>query len=104
MPQARLSCEDKGKMPAYFAEVISREAKTATIPSPNSRAATPRTNLILMSEFTDDMANTTPVPQGTRGVLSRQTGTKTPSSANHLRSKEANKAPQRASPPQFLEC
>ena len=29
-----------------------------------------------MSEFTDDMANTTPVPQGTRGVPNRQTGTK----------------------------
>ena len=47
-----------------------------------------------MSEFTDDMANTTPVSQGTRIVLSRQTGTKAPSSANRLRSKEADKAPK----------
>ena len=34
----RLSCEDKGKMPACFAEAISREAKTVTMPSPNSGA------------------------------------------------------------------
>jgi len=39
------------------------------------------------------------VPQGTRGVLSRQAGAKAPSSANHLCSKVANKAPQRASLP-----
>ena len=96
-PQDSLSREDKGKRAAYFTEAISREARTATMPSPNSGAVTPRTNLIFPSEVADNMANTTPVPQGTRGVPSHQTGTKAPSSANLLRSKEAKKAPQRAS-------
>ena len=59
MPQARLSCEDKGKMPACFAEAISREARTAIMPSPNSGAVTPRTNLVLLSEVADDIANNT---------------------------------------------
>ena len=45
------------------------------------------------------MADTAPVLQGTRRVPSRQTGTKAPSSANHLRNKVANKAPQRVSLP-----
>ena len=61
-PQVRLSREDKGKMPAWFVETISHEAKTATIPSPNLGAVTPRSNLVLMSEATDGVANTTPVP------------------------------------------
>jgi len=97
MPQARLSREDNGKMPACFVETISREAKTTTIPSPNSGAVTPRANLVLMSEATDGVANTAPVPQGTRGVPSRQARTKAPSGANLLRSKMASKAPQCAS-------
>jgi len=69
-PQVLLSCEDEGK-----------------IPSPNSGAVARRANLILMSEVTDGMADTKPVPQGTRGVPGRQTGTKASSSANHLRSR-----------------
>ena len=76
-PQICLSREDEGK-----------------ISSPNSGAVAPRA--ILMSEVTDGMADTAPVLQGTRRVPSRQTGTKAPSSANHLRSKKANKAPHRA--------
>ena len=76
-PQVNLSREDAGK-----------------IPSPNSGVVAPRANLILMSEATNGVANTTPVPQGTRGVPNRQTRTKAPSSANHLRTKEADKAPQ----------
>jgi len=96
-PQARLSREDKGKMSACFVETICREARAATLPSPNPGAAIPRANFILMSEATDGLASTAPVPQGTRGVPSRQAGTKVPSSANHLRSKVANKAPHRAS-------
>ena len=98
-PQVRLSREDKGKMPACFVETISREARTTTISSPNTGAVTPRANLILPSEVTDSTAGTAPVPQGMRGVPSRQAGAKAPSSANHLRSKVANKAPQRASLP-----
>ena len=77
-PQVRLSREDKGKTPACFVDTISRKATTVTIPSPNSGVATPRANLVLMSEFTDDMANTMPVPQGTHGVRSREVGTKAP--------------------------
>jgi len=69
-PQVLLSREDEGK-----------------ISSPNSGAVAHRANLILMSEVTDDMANTKLVPQGTRGVPRRQTGTKAPRSANHLRSR-----------------
>jgi len=84
-------------MPAYFVETISREARTTTIPSPNTGAVTPRANLILPSEVTDSTTGTAAVPQGTRGVPSRQAGTKAPSSANYLHEKAANKAPQRAS-------
>jgi len=36
-----------------------------TIPSPNTRAVTPRANLILPSEVIDSMAGTALVPQGT---------------------------------------
>ena len=68
--QARLSCEDKGKMPACFAEAISREARLETLPSPNLGAVTPYANLVLPNEVTNNTACTTPVPQGTR-VLSR---------------------------------
>ena len=92
----RLSCEDKGKMPACFAEDISREVRTATMPSPDSGAVTPHANLVLLSEVTDSTAATTPISQGARGVPSRQAGAKAPNSANHLREKVANKAPQRA--------
>jgi len=73
-------------MPAYFVETISRDAKTATIPSPNLGAVTPRANLVLMSEAIDGLANTTPVPQGTRRVPSHQARTKAPTGANLLRS------------------
>jgi len=43
--------------------------------------------------------NTVPVPQGTRGIPSRQAETEAPSSANYLRNKVANKAPRHASRP-----
>ena len=101
-PQLHLSREDKGKMPVRFgsfAEAISREARAATLPSPNPGAVTPCANLVLTSEATDGMENTAPVPQGTRGVPSRQAGTKAPSGANYLREKATSKAPQRASLP-----
>jgi len=98
-PQARLSHEDKGKMPAYFAKAISLEAKTATMPSPNSGAVTAHANLVLTSEVTDGVASIAPVPQGTREILNRQAETKAPRSANHLRNKVANKAPHCASLP-----
>jgi len=100
-PQARLSRKDKSKMLACFAEVISREARTATMPSPNSGAVTPRANLVLTSEVTDGVANTAPVSQGTRRVPSHQAKTKAPSSANHLRDKVTSKVSQRASSVKF---
>ena len=98
-PQDRLSREDKGKRAAYFAEAISREARTTTMPSPNSGAVTPRINIVLPSEVADDRANTMPAPQGTRGVPGRQARTRAPSGASLLCSKIAHKAPQRASLP-----
>jgi len=91
-PQARLSRKDKSKMPACFIETICRNARAATLPSPDLGAVTPHANLVLTSEATDGLASTTPVPQGTRGVPSRQAGTKAPSSANHLREKATSKA------------
>jgi len=96
-PQTRLSREDKDKMSACFAETISREVRTTTMPSPNSGEVTPRTNLILTSKVAGRVISTTLVPQGRREVPIRQAGTKAPSSANHLRNKVANKAPQCAS-------
>jgi len=54
-----------------------------------------------MSEVTDGVANTAPVPQGTRGVPSRQAKTKAPSGANHLRDKATSKASQHASSVKF---
>jgi len=57
-PQAHLSREDKGKMPACFAETISREARAATLPSPNPGAVTPCANLAPTSEVTDGLAST----------------------------------------------
>ena len=63
-PQARLSHKDKGKMPACFIETIYREAKAATLPSPNPGAVTPRADLVLTSEATDGLASTAPVSQG----------------------------------------
>ena len=95
-PQARLSREDKGKMPTCFTEVISRKARAATLPSSNPGAVIPCANLAPTSEATDGLVSTAPVPQGTRGIPNRQAETKAPSSANHLRNKVANKAPQRA--------
>jgi len=71
------------------------------MPSPNSGAVTPRANLILTSEVTDGVMNTAPVPQGTRGVPSRQAKTKAPSGANHLRNKATSKASQHASSVKF---
>jgi len=67
-PQARLSREDKGKMPACFAEANSRKARTATMPSANSEAVTLRANLVLTSKVADGMISTALVPQGTREV------------------------------------
>jgi len=52
-PQFHLSCEDKGKLPirfGSFAEAINREARLATLPSPNLGAVTPCANLVLPSE------------------------------------------------------
>ena len=98
-PQVRLSCEEKGKMPTCFTEAINCKARTATMPSPNSGAVTSRANLVLTSEVADGVISTAPVLQGTREVPIRQAGTKTPSSANHLHNKVANKAPQCASLP-----
>ena len=79
-------------MSTCFAEAISREARMATMLSPNSEAVTPRANLVLTSEVADGVISTAPVPQGTCEVPIRQAGTKAPSSANHLRNKVANKA------------
>jgi len=100
MPQVHLSCENKGKMSACFVETTSCEVTMATIPSPNSGAVTPRTSLVLISEATDGVAST--VPQGTHEVPNRQGRTRAPSGANHLRSKEADKASQCASLPSSL--
>ena len=94
-PQVHLSREDKGKMPACFDETVSREVSTATMPSPNSEAVTPRANLILISEATDGVART--APRGTHEVPDSQA--RAPSGANLLRNKEANRTPQRALPP-----
>ena len=96
-PRPRLSHEDKDKMHVRFgsfAEAISREARAATLSSPNPGAVTPSANLVLTSEATDGMANTVPVSQGMRGIPNCQAETKAPSSANHLRNKVANKAPR----------
>ena len=73
-PQVRLSCEKKGKMRACSNKVVSREVTAATVPSPSSRAGTPRASLVLMSEAT--------VPQGTHHVHSREAGTKAPQRAS----------------------
>ena len=48
------------------------------------------------------MVNTAPVPQGTRGIPSRQAETEALSSANHLLHKAANNVPQRASLSKFF--
>ena len=50
----------------------------------------------------DGVISTAPVPQGTHEVPIREAGTKAPNSANHLRNKVANKAPQCASLPSSL--
>ena len=55
-------------MPACFIETISRDARAATLPSPNPGAVTPCANLAPTSEATDGLASTALVPQGTRGV------------------------------------
>ena len=62
-PQVHLSREEKGKMPAYFVETVSREVMTTTMPSPNSGAVTPRANLVLMSEATDGVPSTIPLQE-----------------------------------------
>ena len=65
-PQPRLSREDKGKLPirfGSFAEAINRDARLVTLPSPNLRAVTPCTNLVLPSDVSDGVANSAPVPQ-----------------------------------------
>ena len=87
-------------MPIQFGTItdtISREAKLVSLPSPNLGAVTPCANLVLPSEVSDGVANSAPVPQGASEVLSPKAGTEALSSANHLRNKAANKAPQRAS-------
>ena len=66
-------------MPACSDEIVSREVTTATMPSPNSGTVTPRANLVLMSEATDDVPST--VPQGTHAVRNREVGTKAPQRA-----------------------
>ena len=75
-PQVRLSCEEKGKIPACSSETANREVTTATIPSPNSRTVTPRASLVLMSKATDT------VPQGMHDVHSGEVGTKAPQCAS----------------------
>ena len=82
-PEVRLSCEEKGKMPACSNNAAIREVTAATIPSPNSRSEAPRAILGLMSEAT--------VPQRMCEVR-----TKTLCKANRLRSSTADKVPQRA--------
>ena len=99
-PQLRLSREEKGKMLVRFgsfAEAISREARLATLPSPNLGAVTLCVNLVLPSEVSDGMANSAPVSQSASEVLSTKAGPAALSSAKHLRNKAANKAPQCAS-------
>ena len=66
----------KGKRAAYFAEAISREAKTATMPSPNAGAVTPSAILVLMSEATDGATST--VPLGTHEVPGTRLGLEHP--------------------------
>ena len=95
--QLHLSREDKGKLPIQFGSMtkaISREAKQASLPSPNLGAVTPGVNLALTGEVTDGVANTAPVPKGTSKVLSCKAGTEALTSASHLRYKAENKAPQ----------
>ena len=64
-PQLHLSREDKDKLPirfGIFAEAINREARLATLSSPNLGAVTPYANLVLPSKVTDGVANIAPVP------------------------------------------
>ena len=84
-PQVRLSREEKGKMPVCSNKLASREVTTATIPSPNSRATT-RASLVLMSKAT--------VPQRTRDVHSREAGTKAPQRASFPSSSTIKLAPR----------
>ena len=96
----RLSREDKGKLLIQFgsfAEAISCEDRLVTLSSPNLGAVTPCANLVLTSEVTDGVANTAPVPQGTRGMPNRLAETETLRSASYLHNEAANKALQRAS-------
>jgi len=89
--QLRLSREDKDKMLIQFgstAETISREAKLASLPSPNLGTVTHRVNLALTGEVT----SAAPVTKGISEVLSRKAGTETLSSASHLYYKAKNKA------------
>ena len=108
--QPRLSCEDKDKMSLSFGSSTdaSREADLESqgrefpLTSHNPRALIPNANSVLMggvkgmSLSTDSFANTTPVPEGTIKVLSREARTGALCSAKYLRSKAKCKAPLRA--------
>ena len=75
LAQLRLSREDKGKMPIQFGSIvniISREAKMVSLPSPNLGAVTPTVNLVLTGEVTGGVANAVPVPKGTSKVSQPQ--------------------------------
>ena len=85
-PQVCLSREEKGKMPACSNNAAIREVTMATVPSPNSRAVTPRASLVLMSEAT--------VPQRTRDVHSREAGTKAPQRVSFPSSSTIKLAPR----------
>ena len=94
--QLHLSREDKGKIPIQFdsiANIISREAKLVSLPSPNLGAVTLSANPALTSEVTDGVANTALLPKGTDRVLSRKAGTEALGSTTYLRYKVKNKAP-----------
>ena len=82
-----------------FVEAVNREARVATLSSPNLGAVTPSANLVLTSEVTVSVASTAPVPQGTRRMPIHLVETEAPSSANYLRKKVANKTPRLASLP-----
>jgi len=79
-----------------IANIISREAKLVSLPSPNLEALAPRANLTPMSEVIGGVANTAPVPKGTNIVLSREAETEALCNAKYLHSKAKSKAPQRA--------
>ena len=67
-----------------------------SLSSPNLEGLAPSVNLTPMSEVTDGVANTAPVPKGTNKVLSREAGTEVLRSAKYLHSKVKSKVPRRA--------